>query len=96
MIQLNTQKQDPYPVHTHLPPEPGKKFVRDVEQRRTQSLTSETVKSAALSLESIDNIERSDGLALGVFCVCNCIADDTLKEGLENASGFLVDHCSTR
>jgi hypothetical protein len=46
-----------------------------------------------LSLQGVDNIERGDGLALGVFCVCDCIADDTFEEGLENTTGFFVDHC---
>ena len=46
----------------------------------------------ALSLESIDNIERSDGLALGVLSVGDGITNDTLEEGLENTAGLLVDH----
>ena len=55
-------------------------------------LTTETVQSAALSLEGVDNIERSDGLALGMLGVCDCITNDTLKERLENTTGLLVDH----
>jgi hypothetical protein len=46
----------------------------------------------ALSLESVDNVEGGDRLALGVLRVCDRVADDTLKEGLENAAGLLVDH----
>jgi hypothetical protein len=45
-----------------------------------------------LSLEGIDNVERGDGLALGVLGVCDGIADDALEEGLENTAGLLVDH----
>lgn len=45
-----------------------------------------------MSLEGIDNIERSDGLALGMLSVCDSITNDTLKEGLENTTGLLVDH----
>jgi hypothetical protein len=45
-----------------------------------------------LTLESVDDIERSDGLALGVLSVCDGITDDTLEEGLENTAGLLVDH----
>jgi len=45
-------------------------------------LTTETIKSTALALESVDNIEGCDGLALGVLSVGNSIADDTLEEGL--------------
>jgi len=46
----------------------------------------------ALSLEGVDDIERSDSLALGVLSVCDGIADDTLEKGLENTTGLLVDH----
>ena len=46
------------------------------------SLTTETVQSAALSLQSIDDIERGDGLALGVLSVGDGVTDDTLQEGL--------------
>jgi hypothetical protein len=55
-------------------------------------LTTETVEGTALTLESVDNIERSDGLALGVLSVCDGVTDDTLKEGLQNTTGLLVDH----
>lgn len=65
------------------------KFVRDVEKTR---LTTETVQGAALSLERVDHVERSNSLALGVLSVCDRVADDTLQEGLENTSGLLVDH----
>lgn len=60
---------------------------------RAKSLSTETVQGAALSLESIDNIERSDGLSLGVFGVGDGVSDDALKEGLQNTSSLLVDHC---
>ena len=55
-------------------------------------LTTETVQSAALSLKSVDDIERSDSLALGVFSVGDCVADNAFEEGLEDTAGFLVDH----
>lgn len=58
-------------------------------------LTTETVQSAALSLECVDDVERCDCLALGVFCVCDCISDDTLEEGLEDTAGLFVDHWKT-
>ena len=45
-----------------------------------------------MSLESIDDIEGSDSLPLGVFSVCDSITNDTLKEGLEYTTGLLVDH----
>lgn len=55
-------------------------------------LTAEAVKSAALTLEGVDDVEGSDGLALGVLGVGDSVADDTLEEGLENTAGLLVDH----
>jgi hypothetical protein len=56
-----------------------------------ENLTAETVQSAALAFQSIDNIHSSDGLALGVFGVGDGIADDVLKEDLKNPAGLLVD-----
>jgi hypothetical protein len=55
-------------------------------------LTTETVEGAALSLQSVDDVERRDGLALGVLGVCDGIADDAFEEGLEDATRLLVDH----
>lgn len=55
-------------------------------------LTTETVEGTALSLEGVDNVERGDGLALGVLSVGDGVTDDTLEEGLENTAGLLVDH----
>ena len=55
-------------------------------------LTTETVKGAALTLESVDDVEGGDGLALGVLSVGDSVADDTLEEGLENTASLLVDH----
>ena len=45
-----------------------------------------------MTLQSIDDIERSDSLALGVLSVGDSVTDDTLKEGLEDTTGLLVDH----
>lgn len=55
-------------------------------------LTSKSIKSTSLALESIDYIERSDGLSLGVLGIGNGIPDDTFQEGLENTAGLFVDH----
>jgi hypothetical protein len=92
MIQLTPKSKTHTQCVPILQPEPGKKFVRHRRTRNHPSLTPETVESAALSFECIDNIERSNGLALGMFCVCDCIPNNALEEGLENTSGFLVDH----
>jgi len=58
----------------------------------TQHLTTETVQRATLSLESVDNVEGGDSLALGVLSVGDCVTNDTLEEGLQNATGLFVDH----
>ena len=58
----------------------------------TRSLTTETVEGTALALEGVDDVERGDGLALGVLSVCDGVADNTLEEGLEDTAGLLVDH----
>jgi len=55
-------------------------------------LTTETIQSTALALESVDDVEGGDGLALGVLGVGDGITDDTLEEGLENTTGLFVDH----
>jgi hypothetical protein len=65
-------------------------FVTDMQQR--PRLTTETVEGAALTLESVDNVKRGDGLALGVLGVGDGVTDDTLEEGLEDSTGLLVDH----
>ncbi len=62
------------------------------ESERMTRLTTETVQSAALSLEGIDNIERGDSLAFGVFCVGDSVADDTLEEGLQDTTRLFVNH----
>ena len=54
-------------------------------------LTSETVQSATLALEGVDDIERSDGLALGVLSVGDSIANDVFEEDLEDTTGLLVN-----
>jgi hypothetical protein len=64
---------------------------RSSEEKRT-CLTTETIKGAALALEGVHNVERGDGLALGVFSVGDSVTDDRLQEGLEDATGLLVDH----
>ena len=53
--------------------------------------TTETVKGSSLSLQSVDDIQRSNSLSLCVLSVSNGISDDILKEGFKNSSNFLVD-----
>jgi hypothetical protein len=55
-------------------------------------LATKTVEGTALALQSIDDVERGNSLAFGVLSVGDCISDDTLKEGLQDASSLLIDH----
>ena len=69
--------------------------MRSVEVRLSEgreNLTTETVKGSALSLQGVDDIEGGDSLALGVLGVGDGVADDTLKEGLQDTTSLLVDH----
>ena len=62
-------------------------------RREATRLTTETVQSATLSLQSVDDIERGDGLALGVLGVGDSVTDDALEERLEDTARLFVDHC---
>ena len=55
-----------------------------------QSLTAEAIEGAALTLESIDNVEGGDGLSLGVLSVGDSVTDDVLQEDLENTTRLLI------
>ena len=59
-------------------------------------LATKAVEGTALSLERIDNIQRGNSLALGMFSVGDGITDDGLEEGLEDTTSLFVDHCSIR
>ena len=54
-------------------------------------LTTETVQSAALAFEGVDDIHGGDGLSAGVLGVGDGVTDDGLKEDLEDTTGLLVD-----
>jgi hypothetical protein len=54
-------------------------------------LTTETVESAALALECVDDIHGGDGLSLGVLAVGDGVTDHVLEEDLKNATSFFVD-----
>ena len=45
-----------------------------------------------MSLESVDDVEGGDGLALGVLGVGDCVTDDAFEEGLEDTACLFVDH----
>lgn len=55
-------------------------------------LTTETIQSTALALKRIDDIQRRNGLTLGVLGVGDGVPDDGLEEGLEDTAGLFVDH----
>nr|XP_011313837.1 PREDICTED: uncharacterized protein LOC105273229 [Fopius arisanus] len=55
------------------------------------TLTSESVESATLTFQCVDNVHSCDSLPFGVFGVGDCITDDVLKEYLEDTTSFFVD-----
>lgn len=66
--------------------------VDEVDSRGVyEGLASESVESAALAFESIDDIHGGDGLPLGVLGVGDGIADDILQENLQHSAGLLID-----
>jgi hypothetical protein len=74
---------------TCIGPEKDRFF--DRRRPRPADLTSETVQSAALTFQRIDDVHGGDCLPLGVLGVCDGITDDVLKEHLEHTTGLLVD-----
>ena len=66
-------------------------FFVDIAQSEANSLTTESVEGAALTLESVDNIERGNSLSLGVLGVGDRVANHRLEERLEDSTGLLVD-----
>ena len=54
-------------------------------------LTSESVESATLPLECVDDVHGSDSLPLCVLSVSDSITDDVLQEHLEDGTCLLVD-----
>jgi hypothetical protein len=55
------------------------------------SLSSEAVESAALALQGVHDVQSSHGLAASVLSVGHSVADDVLKEHLQDTSSLLVD-----
>lgn len=73
---------------TTIPP-PLMKFA---EREKKKILSAETVQRTSLSFQGIDDIERGDGLAFGVFGVGDGVTDDGFEEGFQHPAGFFVDH----
>ena len=49
------------------------------------------VQRAALALESVDDVERRDRLALGVLRIRDRVANHALEEEFEHATSLVVD-----
>ena len=54
-------------------------------------LSAESVESASLSLEGVDDVHGRHGLSLGVFAIGDGITDDVLEEDLEDSTSLLID-----
>ena len=66
------------------------------DQQEVYPLTTKPIDSTSLSLQSVDDIEGSDRLSLGMFSVGYSIANDTLKEDFENSASLsLVNNPQT-
>jgi len=66
-------------------------LLRSFSEGLDDCLTSETVQSAALSLERMHHIQSSDRLAAGMLSIGYCVTDHVLKEHLQDTSGLFVD-----
>ncbi len=53
-----------------------------------ECLSTETVQGSALALEGVNDVERGDGLPLGMLSVGDRVTDDILEEDLEDTSGL--------
>ncbi len=56
-----------------------------------KNLAAETVQSATLALESVNNIHSSNSLPARMLCIRHSIADHVLEEDLEHRSRLLID-----
>lgn len=65
---------------------------RQKEQSKCPHLTTETIEGTSLPLQSINDIQRSNGLPLGVLGIRDGITNDTLEERLEHTTRLFVDH----
>ena len=58
---------------------------------KLDSLTSESVQSTALPLQSVDHIHGGDSLPLGMLSVGDCVTDHILQEDLQHTPGLFID-----
>jgi hypothetical protein len=54
-------------------------------------LTTETVQSAALSLQGMDDVKSSDGLAASMLSVGDSVTNDVFQEHLQDTTSLFVD-----
>ena len=67
-------------------------YIKVVEEKEiVNDLSAETVKSAALAFECVNNIHGSDSLSASVLSVSDCITDNVLKEDFEHSTSLLID-----
>ena len=60
----------------------GPKKGRLVDFRPLSCLSTESVEGASLTFKSVDDVQSSDSLSLGVFSVSDSVSDDVFKENL--------------
>ncbi|KAF4042288.1 hypothetical protein GN244_ATG05658 [Phytophthora infestans] len=65
--------------------------IRTGRESAVKRLSAEAVQGAALTLESVHNVHGRHGFATSVLSVGDRVADDVLKEHLQDATGLLVD-----
>ena len=57
----------------------------------SKRLSTESVQSASLTFQSVDDVHSGNRLPLSVLGVGNGITDDVLQEHLQNSAGLFVD-----
>ena len=67
------------------------RFVEGSSMDFSVDLSAESVESASLSLEGVDDVHSGDSLSLGVLAVGDGVTDDVLKEDLQNSTGLFID-----
>jgi hypothetical protein len=80
-------------IHRNLKRQENKRSAVVEKQARIKrgGETRRTVQGLSLTLQGVDDVHGRDGLAAGVFRVGDRVANDILKEDLENTTGLLVD-----
>ena len=69
----------------------GPKKGRSLSRWGSKRLTSESVQSPALPLQSVDDVHSGDGLPLGMLGVGDGITDDIFQEHFKDTTSLFVD-----